>query len=150
MTGVWSEERAAEWQAERGWRVGCNFAPSCASNQLEMWQAETFDPDTIDRELELAHGLGFNAVRVYLHDLLWQQDAGRVEGAVHGQLRAARARRGRRAGGSHQHGRVRDGLVVGELGLRSDAQSLGPRAHARRLLERQRRRGRGPGCPQYA
>jgi hypothetical protein len=54
--------------------VGCNFIPSTASNQLEMWQAETFDPKTIDRELGWAADLGFNAVRVYLHDLLWTQD----------------------------------------------------------------------------
>ena len=40
-----------------------------------MWQADTFDPATIDRELGWAEGLGFNSVRVFLHDLLWEQDA---------------------------------------------------------------------------
>ena len=40
-----------------------------------MWQAETFDPKTIDRELGWAAGLGFNTMRVFLHDLLWKQDA---------------------------------------------------------------------------
>lgn len=53
----------------------CNFTPSYAINQLEFWQAETFDPVAIDRELAWAAALGMNAVRVYLHDLLWQQDA---------------------------------------------------------------------------
>jgi len=55
--------------------VGCNFGPSTAINQLEMWQAETFDPETIDRELAWAEALGFTSIRVYLHHLLWQQHA---------------------------------------------------------------------------
>ena len=33
------------------------------------------DPKAIDRELTWAQDLGFNSVRVFLHDLLWQQDA---------------------------------------------------------------------------
>ncbi len=40
-----------------------------------MWQADTFDPMTIDWELGLAEDLGFNSVRVFLHHLLWEQDA---------------------------------------------------------------------------
>jgi hypothetical protein len=74
MSGVWSEERAAAWQERRGWRVGCNFVPSTASNQLEMWQEATFDPETLARELDLAQGLGWTSLRVSLHDLAWQQD----------------------------------------------------------------------------
>jgi len=74
MTRPWSPERAAAWQAERGWRVGSNFIPSNASNQLEMWQAETFDPATLARELDLARGLGWTSLRVFLHDLAWQGD----------------------------------------------------------------------------
>jgi len=73
--GRWDRDCAWAWYRQLPWIVGCNFIPSTASNQLEIWQAETFDPDTIDRELGLAAGLGFNTVRVYLHDLLWQQDA---------------------------------------------------------------------------
>jgi len=73
--GQWTEARAAAWWAKQPWLVGCNFTPSTASNQLEMWQAETFDLETIDRELGWAAGLGFNIIRVYLHDLLWEQDA---------------------------------------------------------------------------
>ncbi|MBN1507595.1 MAG: cellulase family glycosylhydrolase [Sedimentisphaerales bacterium] len=71
----WSIERANEWYVQHGWLVGCNFAPSTAINQLEMWQATTFDPATIDRELGWAQDLGFNSLRVFLHNLLWTQDA---------------------------------------------------------------------------
>jgi hypothetical protein len=71
----WSKEQAADWQKERPWLVGCNFIPSTAINQLEMWQADTFDTKTIDRELGWAHDLGFTSVRVFLHDLPWKQDA---------------------------------------------------------------------------
>lgn len=71
----WSPEEAGAWSRERPWPVGCNFTPSSAINQLEMWQPETFDPATIDRELGWAGQLGFNSVRVFLHHLLWQQDS---------------------------------------------------------------------------
>lgn len=70
----WSAERANDWYTQRPWLVGCNFGPSNAINQLEMWQADTFDLAAIDRELGWAEQLGFNSVRVFLHDLLWQQD----------------------------------------------------------------------------
>jgi hypothetical protein len=56
------------------WWVGVNFTPSTASNQLEMWQAATFDAATIERELGWAAGLGFTGVRVFLHDLAFAQD----------------------------------------------------------------------------
>jgi hypothetical protein len=47
----WTEEKAAAWYAQQTWPVGANFLPSTAINELEMWQAETFDAPTIDREL---------------------------------------------------------------------------------------------------
>jgi hypothetical protein len=75
VEGRWSEEKAQAWHEKTGWLAGCNFIPSTAINQLEMWQAETFDPATIDRELGYAEGLGFNTVRVFLHDLVWTQDS---------------------------------------------------------------------------
>ena len=71
----WTAERAAAWHKEKGWLTGANFIPSTAINQLEMWQAETWDPATIDRELGWAKGLGFTSMRVFLHDLLWKQDS---------------------------------------------------------------------------
>ena len=70
----WTAEKANEWYEGLPWLVGCNFIPSTAINQLEMWQPETFDPETISRELNWAAGIGFNVVRVYLHDLLWESD----------------------------------------------------------------------------
>lgn len=72
--GRWTKERANDWYAKQPWLVGCNFIPSTACNQLEMWQAATFDAATIDRELGFAERLGFNSVRVFLHDLLWLHD----------------------------------------------------------------------------
>ena len=74
MLDRWSIERVAGWQSEAGWLVGCNFTPSTAGNQLEMWQVETFDPITIERELGWAAQLGMNAVRVYLHDLVFSSE----------------------------------------------------------------------------
>ena len=71
---VWSNEKAYEWAARMPWLRGSDFIPSSAVNQLEMWQAETFDPVTIDRELGWAQSLGFNCMRVYLHHLAWEVD----------------------------------------------------------------------------
>ncbi|MGD8317057.1 MAG: cellulase family glycosylhydrolase [Myxococcales bacterium] len=70
----WSETEARAWYAEQPWLIGANFIPSTAVNQLEMWQAETYDEPTIDRELGWAEDLGFNTMRVFLHDLLWADD----------------------------------------------------------------------------
>lgn len=71
----WTEQKASQWYAEQAWPVGSNYIPDDAINQLEMWQAATFDPKEIDRELGWAEGAGMNTMRVFLHDLLWQQDA---------------------------------------------------------------------------
>jgi len=71
----WSEERANQWYAKQPWLVGANFLPSNAVNELEMWQGETFDPAEIDRELGWAEQIGMNTMRVFLHNLLWDQDA---------------------------------------------------------------------------
>jgi hypothetical protein len=72
MSNRWSVEQARQWRAERRWYCGANFLPSTAINQLEMWMSETFDPETIDRELGFAESIGMNAMRVYLHDLVWK------------------------------------------------------------------------------
>ena len=71
----WSEEKANAWYAKKPWLIGCDFIPSTAINQLEMFQADTFDIKTIERELGWAEQLGFNSIRVYLHNLLWEQDS---------------------------------------------------------------------------
>ena len=70
----WSAAKANAWYGAHPWISGANFTPSTAINQLEMWQAATFDPTTIDRELGWAEGIGFNTMRVFLHSLAWQQD----------------------------------------------------------------------------
>ncbi len=74
-TEPWPAEKANAWYEALPWLVGCNFIPSTAINQLEMWQEDTVDRQTIDRELGWAAELGFNTVRVYLHDLAWEADA---------------------------------------------------------------------------
>jgi hypothetical protein len=70
----WTEEQANQWYAKQPWIVGANFVPDDAINELEMWQAATFDPTEIDRELGWAQSLGMNTIRVFLHNLLWEQD----------------------------------------------------------------------------
>lgn len=71
----WSVERARAWYDAQPWRVGCNFLPSTAVNDVEMWQVETFDLVTMDRELGWAADLGFNTVRVFLNYVVWEADA---------------------------------------------------------------------------
>lgn len=71
----WSTDKARTWGEALPWQVGANFVPSSAINQLEMWQAETFDPEGIDRELGWAASLGMNTMRVFLHDIAWRADA---------------------------------------------------------------------------
>jgi len=70
----WTEEAANDWYAKQPWLVGSNYIPSDAINELEMWQAESFDPKRIDLELGWAESIGLNTMRVFLHDLPWQQD----------------------------------------------------------------------------
>ena len=69
----WTKEKANSWYQDQPWLVGCNFLPSSAINQLEMFQAETFDLDILNKEIGWAKDLGFNSLRVYLHDLLWDE-----------------------------------------------------------------------------
>ena len=75
QTSRWTEQKANDWYAQQPWLVGSNYIPRSAINQLEMWQEPTFNPTQIDQELTWAESLGMNTARVFLHDLLWQQDA---------------------------------------------------------------------------
>ncbi len=70
----WSVEKSENWYTKHDWMTGANFNPSTAINQLEMWQENTFDPETIDRELGFAAGIGFNTMRVYLHSLAYKSN----------------------------------------------------------------------------
>ena len=75
QNGHWSEEQANRWYEQQPWLVGANFLPANAINELEMWQPETFDPAEIDREFGWAEAIGMNTMRVFLQNLLWEQDA---------------------------------------------------------------------------
>ena len=71
---IWSVDKANVWYSQQPWLVGANFIPSNAINQIEMWQDETFSPELIDKELGYAESLGMNTMRIFLHDLVYQQD----------------------------------------------------------------------------
>ena len=74
-TARWPEAKANAWYAKQPWLVGSNYTPATAINELEMWQSDSFDAASIDKELGWAEGLGMTTMRVFLHDLPWQQDA---------------------------------------------------------------------------
>ena len=74
-TEQWSRDKANAWYAQQRWLIGSNYIPADAINQLEMWQADTFNPAQIDKELGWAEAAGMNTMRVFLHDQLWTQDA---------------------------------------------------------------------------
>ena len=74
IPGQWPAEKAWLWHSQRPWLVGCNFLPSTAVNDVEMWRRDTFDATTMDRELGWAQELGFNTVRVFLNFVVWRED----------------------------------------------------------------------------
>jgi hypothetical protein len=74
QNNVWSVDKANAWSKKWGWLRGANFQPSTAVNQLEMFQAETFDTITINKELGWAEDLGMNCMRVFLHHVAWETD----------------------------------------------------------------------------
>jgi hypothetical protein len=86
---IWSKEQANEWYKQWGWLRGSDFIPSTAINQLEMWQAESFDTATINRELGWAESIGFNSMRVYLHHLAWEVDSTGFKNRVNEYLNIA-------------------------------------------------------------
>jgi len=71
----WTEEQAWKYMNAQAWPLGSNFLPANAINQLEMFQRDSFDPAEIDKEFSWAEGAGMTTMRIFLHDLLWQQDA---------------------------------------------------------------------------
>lgn len=74
IEGRWDVERTQAYYSERPRPLGANFNNRSAINQLEMWQAETFNPEEIDEELGWAAEIGMNSMRVYLHNLVWEQN----------------------------------------------------------------------------
>ncbi len=70
----WTEAEANAWYDRQPWLVGANYVPSDAINELEMFQAATFNPALNDKELGLAESVGMNTARVFLQDQLWTSD----------------------------------------------------------------------------
>src|SRR5579875_1035736 len=70
----WTEAQANAWYEHQPWLVGANYVPSDAINELEMFQAATFNPALNDKELGLAESVGMNTARVFLQDQLWTSD----------------------------------------------------------------------------
>jgi len=71
---IWSKEKAWKWYENIKPIRGCNYLPKTAVNSTEMWQADTFDPKTIEQELGWAQKSGYNSVRVFLQYLVWKHD----------------------------------------------------------------------------
>ena len=71
---LWSKEKAWQWYRKVSPIRGCNYLPRTAVNMTEMWQADTFDPKTIDEELGWAEKAGYNSVRIFLQYLVWKDD----------------------------------------------------------------------------
>jgi len=70
----WTAADAAKWYEKIGVIRGCNYLPRSAVNMTELWQAETFDPKTIDEELGWAGKAGYNSLRVFVQYLVWKHD----------------------------------------------------------------------------
>ena len=87
----WTEAEAQQWYAREAWPVGANYIPATASNQLEMWRVETFDAPTMEKDLGMAEGLGMNAMRVFLHYLVWRKDPGAFKRRINTYLKMADA-----------------------------------------------------------
>ena len=70
----WTEARANAWYDRQPWLVGADFVPSDAINELEMFQAATYNPALNDKELGMGESIGMNTMRVFLQDQLWVND----------------------------------------------------------------------------
>lgn len=86
---LWTKAKARQWYADKGWLRGCDFIPSTAINQLEMWQAAGFDTTTIDKELGYAESIGLNCMRVFLHHVAWEEDPAGFKERMNQYLRIA-------------------------------------------------------------
>ncbi|MBQ8837874.1 MAG: cellulase family glycosylhydrolase [Bacteroidales bacterium] len=73
-SGQWSTQQAQQWWKGQEWPVGTHYIPAYAINQYEFWQADTFDEVAVDNELTSVTALGFNVIRIYLHEDLWHLD----------------------------------------------------------------------------
>uniref|UniRef100_A0A914CLI6 C-type lectin domain-containing protein n=1 Tax=Acrobeloides nanus TaxID=290746 RepID=A0A914CLI6_9BILA len=72
---IWTPDQAWAWfNAQKPYIMGTELTVSSAANQLEMWQAETFNADLIDKEISFGSKLGFTVFRIFLHDLVYFND----------------------------------------------------------------------------
>ncbi len=71
----WTAEQANDWFAKQKYRAGVNYIPAYAINPIEIWSAETFDIKAIEKEFALMQSIGFNAIRVFLSDVVWFDNA---------------------------------------------------------------------------
>src|SRR2546430_7699206 len=92
QTGRWAEDDAKSWNVLQQWLVSSNYIPQNAINQLEMWQAQSFNAAQIDKELGWAEDLGMNSMRVFLHDLVWQEDPSKFKQRIDQFLKILAAR----------------------------------------------------------
>ena len=72
----WTKQKAREWQKKNKWLFGFNYVTSTAVNSTEMWQKETFDRESVKRELALAAATGYNSCRVFLQYIVWENEGG--------------------------------------------------------------------------
>ncbi len=67
--------KANAWYAKsHGLLAAISCLPTLSTNS-KCGKPATFDPKRIDLELGWAQSLGMTTMRVFLHDLLWQQDS---------------------------------------------------------------------------
>ena len=62
----WSSASIHDWWNDNPWPCGFNYLPSTAVNFLEFWHPNSFDRETIERELKWAADVSFNSLRVNL------------------------------------------------------------------------------------
>lgn len=74
MKQQWSSEQAQAWYQQQGWLCGFNYLPSTAVNWTDIWQQDTFDAPTIERELGWAARAGYNSLRINLPFIVWEYD----------------------------------------------------------------------------
>ena len=71
---IWTPEQANAWYAKQPFRAGVNYIPAYAINPIEIWQKETFNLDVFEKEFALMESIGFNAIRLFLNDLVVNDD----------------------------------------------------------------------------
>lgn len=72
----WSQKKAWDWYNSQGWIRGCNFIGSDCANRIDQWQSYGSEERmaVADRELQLAHDIGFNSVRLIVDFEVWLQE----------------------------------------------------------------------------